>query len=217
MYRLATLMIFCGLACFDLQGCASLAPKPDPSRFFTLTALPQTEQTPAKSASRAGQISLGLGPIKFPGYLDREELVSRVSQNRFAIAENDRWAESLADNFSRVLAQNLAALLGTDRIILYPWPSNRRPAYQVEIEVLRFEPDASHNAQLFARWTVRDTGGKKPPTLRESRVNRPLTGTSMEASVAALSEALGELSQEIAAAVRAIEGQRTAGSEAAAQ
>jgi uncharacterized lipoprotein YmbA len=209
-------MLFCGFACLDLLGCASLSPKPDPSRFFTLTPIPQAVQTPATSDS-VGQISLGIGPVKFPGYLDREELVSRVSQNRLAIAENDRWAESLADNFSRVLAQNLAALLGTDRVILYPWPGNRRPAFQVEIEVLRFESDASGNAQLFARWTVRDTGDRKLSVVRESRSARPLKGTSTEASVAALSEALGELSQEIAQTVRAIEAQTTAGSQAAAQ
>jgi uncharacterized protein len=216
MYRLITLMLFCGLACLDLLGCASLSPKPDPSRFFTLTPLPQAVQTPATSAS-GGQISLGLGPIKFPGYLDRQELVSRVSQNRFAIAENDRWAEALADNFASVLAQNLALLLRTDRIILYPWPGNRRPAYRVEIDVLRFEPEGTRNAQLFARWTVRDAGETLPPTVRESRLTRPLTGTSTEDSVAALSEALGELSQEIAEAVRAIDGQTGSGSQAAAQ
>ena len=215
MYPLITLMLFCGFACLNLLGCASLSPKPDPSRFFTLTPLPQAVQTPPTNAS-GGQISLGIGPVKFPGYLDRDELVNRVSQNRFAIAENDRWAESLADNFTRVLVQNLAALLGTDRIILYPWLGNQKPAYRVEIEVLRFEPDAS-NAQLFARWTVRDASDKKPPTLRESRLVRPLKGTSTEESVAALSEALGELSQEIAAAVRAIESQTPPGSEAATQ
>ena len=216
MYPLITLMLFCGFACLDLLGCASLSPKPDPSRFFTLTPLPQAVQTPPTNAS-GGQISLGIGPVKFPGYLDRDELVNRVSQNRFAIAENDRWAESLADNFTRVLVQNLAALLGTDRIILYPWLGNQKPAYRVEIEVLRFEPDASHNAQLFARWTVRDAGEKIPPTVRESRLTRPLNGSSTEESVAALSAALGELSQEIAAAVRTIESQTPPGSPAAAQ
>jgi uncharacterized protein len=217
MHRRTILMIFCGLSCLELLSCATLGPKPDPSRFFTLTPIPQAEQVPAKIASGSGQISLGLGPIKFPGYLDREELVSRVSQNRFAIAENDRWAESLADNFTRVLAQNLAALLRNDRITLYPWPSNRRPAYRVEIEVLRFETDASRNAQLLALWSVREAGENMPPTLRESRLTRPLKGTSTEESVAALSEALGDLSQEIAEAVRAIETQTTSGSQTAVQ
>ena len=217
MHVLMTLLVFCGLVCFDLLGCATLGPKPDPSRFYTLTPVPQAEQTPAKSASGSGQFSLGVGPIKFPGYLDREELVSRISQNRLSIAENDHWAESLADNFARVLAQNLTALLQTDRIMIYPWPSNRRPAYRVEIEVLRFEPDAGRNAQLFARWIVRDAGEKTPPTARETRLTRPINESSTEASVAALSAALGDLSQEIAAAVRAMENQTPAGSQAAAQ
>jgi uncharacterized lipoprotein YmbA len=45
-----------------------------------------------------------------------------------------------------VLVQNLAALLGTDKVSLYPWPSDLRPTHQVEIEVPRFEPDSARSA-----------------------------------------------------------------------
>ena len=36
--------------------------------------------------------------------MDRQQFVTRISQNRFAVAENDRWAEPLEENFSRVLS-----------------------------------------------------------------------------------------------------------------
>jgi uncharacterized lipoprotein YmbA/ABC-type transporter Mla MlaB component len=152
------------------------------------------------------QISLGIGPVKLPGYLDRQELVTRISQNRFDVSENDRWAEPLENNFTRTLSQNLSALLQTDRVIAFPWQTSQRPKYQVEIEVLRFEPNAAREALLVARWTVIDVDSRKLLSVKESRLTRQAREKSTEAAVAALSEVLGAFSREVADAIRAIGG-----------
>ena len=110
-------LLICLLVCFIPAGCSFLDPKPDPSRFFALASLPRTGQR-AQDAAGTNALALGIGPIKFPGYLDRQQFVTRISQNRFAVAENDRWAEPLEENFSRVLSQNLSILLQTDRMSL---------------------------------------------------------------------------------------------------
>src|SRR6266487_3197965 len=136
---------------FIPAGCSFLEVKPDPSRFFALTSLPRTGQR-AQDAAGTNALALGIGPIKFPGYLDRQQFVTRISQNRFAVAENDRWAEPLEENFSRVLSQNLSILLHTDRMVTYPWERSQQPTYQVQVEVLRFEPNAEHLVELWARW-----------------------------------------------------------------
>jgi hypothetical protein len=151
---------------------------------------------------------LGIGPIKFPSYLDRQEMVVRSAQNRFEVSEHDRWAEPLQENFSRVLSENLALLLDTDLIIIYPWSPANRPSYQVEIEVLRLEANSERNGQLFARWSILDSANKKVAVVKESRVTRNAKEKSTDGSVAALSEAVGDLSREIAAAVSAINGRR---------
>ena len=153
------------LVCFIPAGCFSLDPKPDPSRFFALTSLPRTGQT-AQDAAGTNPLALGIGPIKFPGYLDRQQFVTRISQNRFAVAENDRWAEPLEENFSRVLSQNLSILLQTDRIVAYPWERSQQPTYQVQVEVLRFEPNAEQIVELWARWSILD-GAKKTVSVKE--------------------------------------------------
>jgi hypothetical protein len=64
--------------------------------------------------------SLGIGPIRFPGYLDRQEMVTRTAPNRIDLSENDRWAEPLEANFARTLSQNLSSLLQTERLMFYP-------------------------------------------------------------------------------------------------
>jgi uncharacterized protein len=195
-------LLICLLVSFIPAGCTFLDPKPDPSRYFALTSLPRTGQT-AQEAGRT--IALGIGPIKFPGYLDRQQLVTRISQNRFAVAENDRWAEPLEENFSRVLSQNLSILLQTDRVVTYPWERNQRPTHQVQVEVLRFEPNAEQMVELWARWSITEST-KKTVIVRESYLTHSVKDKSTEASVAALSEAVGRLSQEIAASIRGVTG-----------
>jgi uncharacterized protein len=190
------------LVCFVPAGCSFLEPKPDPSRFFSLASLPRTGQR-AQDAAGTNTLALGIGPIKFPGYLDRQQFVTRISQNRFAVAENDRWAEPLDENFSRVISQNLSILLQTDRIVAYPWERSQQLTYQVQVEVLRFEPNAEQVVELWARWSIVDSA-KKTISLKESYLTQPTRDKSTEASVAAMSDVVGGLSKEIAADIRAL-------------
>jgi uncharacterized protein len=200
---------FVAAACvaFSLLGCSAFSAKPDPSRFFTLSAaLPPLAPEAAKSPAESPGISLGIGPVTLPGYLDRQEIVIRVAQNQINLAENDLWAEPLEENFSRVLSQNVAAILRADRVNAYPWAIDKKPVYQVEVEVLRFEANTAQEVQLSARWTVRNSGKKDSLRYRETRLSRPAKARSTDASVAALSEALADLSREIAAAIESMEG-----------
>ena len=190
----------------SLAGCGTFSPRPDPSRFFTLSSLPEVEQGRLKNSTRPEKMFLGIGPIKFPGYLDRQEIVVRTAQNRFEVSEHDRWAEPLQENFSRVLSENLALLLDTDLIIIYPWSPANRPLYNVEIEVLRLEANSERNGQLFARWSILDGTNKKMAVVKESRITRTAKEKSADGSVASLSDAIGDLSREIANTVNAIDG-----------
>jgi len=199
-------LLICLLVCLIPAGCGSLGPKPDPSRFFALASLPRTGER-AQDAAGTNPLALGIGPIKFPGYLDRQEIVTRLSQNRFAVAKNDRWAEALEENFSRVLSQNLSILLQTDRIVAFPWERNQRPTFQVQVEVLRFDPNAEHIAELWARWIVLDDA-KKSLVVKESYLSQQARDKSTEGSVAAMSEVVSGLSKEIAAAIRGIGGKK---------
>ena len=158
MNRRITLIFL--LLSFMLSGCGNFSPRPDPSRFFTLTAIAQPAAPAAKESSNPVGVSLGIGPTRLPGYLDRQEIVTRVSPNRIDLSEYDHWAEPLETNFNRVLGQNLSVLLPVNRLVFFPWESTRSPAYQVEVEVLRFEANAAGDVQLSARWVVLETDRK---------------------------------------------------------
>lgn len=200
--RVLTLSLL--VACLPVGGCSFFSAKPDSSRFFTLTAIPDAEEhARAISAAPLGG-SLGIGPVVFPGYLDRQEIVFRSGRNELRISANDRWAEPLEQNFSRVLAHNLLALLDPERVESFPWQLKRKPNYQVRLEVLRFEGNARQDVMLRARWTVIDTGTGAAVDWRESNISRRVKGQTTDALVAALSEALADLSRDIAAAVRVL-------------
>ena len=197
-------LLICLLLCFVPAGCSFFEARPDPTRYFALTSLPRTSQTALEPAG-TNQLALGIGPIKFPGYLDRQQIVTRISQNRFAVAENDRWTEPLEENFTRVLSQNLSILLQTDRIVTYPWLRSQQPTYQVQMEVLRFEPNAEQQVELWARWSIVDSA-KKIVSLKESYLTKPMRDKSTEWSVGSMSELVSDLSKEIAAAIRGLAG-----------
>jgi uncharacterized lipoprotein YmbA len=173
-----------------------------------LTAIAQPAAPATKESSNPGGVSLGIGPIRLPGYLDRQEIVTRVSPNRIDLSEYDHWAEPLETNFNRVLGQNLSVLLPINRLVFFPWESTRSPTYQVEVEVLRFEANAAGDVQLSARWVVLDARKKAALKSGETLLVRQPAAKSTDAAVAMLSETLGDLSREIANALGAIEGQR---------
>jgi uncharacterized lipoprotein YmbA len=73
------------------------------------------------------------------------------------------------------------------------------------VEVLRFEPNAEHVVELWARWSIVDDK-KETIDRKESFLTKSARDKSTEASVAALSETVADLSREIAGAIRNLEG-----------
>ena len=208
MKRVIRVMITLGLIGLSLAGCSSLLPKPkpNPSKIFVLFS--PIEATERQNSDPSGQISLGVGPVRLPGYLDRREILTRVAQSRLDVSQNDRWAEPLDENLTHVLAQNLSVLLGSDAVISSPWPIVKGPNYRVTVEVLQFECNSAREARLSVRWWVihrNDTGAAE---VKESHLTRAATDRSTDASVAALSETVADLSRQIAQAVIALASQR---------
>ena len=190
-----------GLACVSAMACVRVGPQPvQPWRLFSLTPLPEPEAEPATSTRSPGPVqgAIGVGPVHLPGYLDQDQLVTRISQNRLALSDDNRWAEPLEDNMGHVLAQNLSMLLQNDQVSFNRWSGRQRPVYQLEIDVLSFETDTAGTAHLAARWLLRDVASRQTIAEKETRLTDSAAGGSTEQSVASLSQALGDLSVEIA-------------------
>jgi len=184
-------------------GCTGLLqPRPDPTRFWVLRAAAGAPGVAAAAATR--HRSYGVGPVGIPDYLKRPGVITRASGARVEPSAIDRWAEPLDKGVPRVLAENLRLLLGTDRIVLYPWYASSRPDLQVAIGFEQFERGPDGEALLAATWTIRRTGDGATLRTGETRTRIAPGTPDTEGAVLAQGEALAALAREIAAAIEAL-------------
>jgi uncharacterized lipoprotein YmbA len=148
-------------------------------------------------------LTIGLGPVTLPPYLDRPQIVTRASQTRLDLAEFDQWVAPLQDTVARVLAENLSLLIPTDRVLLHPWPRAADIDYQAIIDITRFDGTTGGEAVLTARWSIVGADGKEL-MLRKAHFSTPAEGQDYEATVTAMSRTLEALSRDIAATIQTI-------------
>jgi len=173
------------------------------SKFYTLSPL-EGKDAKMKVETAQHDIGIGIGPIKLPEQLDRPQIITRTSRNELKLSEFNRWAGSLVDDFSNVLAENLSILLNTDRIFIFPWRGPVSVQYRVEIEVSRFDGALGKDAVLNARWMIFGVDAHKMLAMKRSNLREPAGAKTYKAMVAAQSRAIGELSREIAKAIMAL-------------
>ncbi len=188
-----------------LAGCAGST---QPSRFYVLSTIPEEGVETARGVEGQG-IALGIGPVTLPPHLDRPQIVTRSTRNTLEMGEFDRWGEPLNANFSRVLAENLAFLLGTDRIAMHPWQRWVPIDYQVIVRVLRFDRAAKGDIVLRARWGIVHPDEQKFALATKKDFSEPADPSGdYESMVAAQSRVLDKLSREIARDILDLHRQR---------
>ena len=192
MYRLTTSAILCALVLL-LAGCAATPA----SRFYTLSAVP----TPAATSS---DLSVVVGPVSIPAEVDRPEIVVTTGPNQVRLEEFNRWAAPLQSDISRVVAENLVALLGTPHVTLSPQMLSADADYRAVIEVQSFNSALGEAATLDAVWTVRRAKDGRAQTGRTT-AREAVQEQSYDALAAAHSRAVARLSQDIATAVRTLD------------
>jgi len=180
-------------------GCASTPA----SRFYTLSSLSGPVKAKAEQPLSQGP-TIGLGPIRFPDYLDRPGIVTRSGGNTIEIAEFDLWAGSLKDDFMRVLGENLSILLETDKMLFYPYIGVVPTDFRIGMNLIRFEGAPGDRVVLEATWIVLEGPDKKEGVVQKSQITEPVSGSDFQALVAAQSRAVEKLGREMAKAVQAL-------------
>ena len=170
-----------------------------PTQFYMLNADSGVVGSTRVTAATQGPV-IGLGPIRIPEYLNRPQMIVAISENQYRLAEDHRWAERLDQNISLALFKALPRQLGTDRIVRYPWPQRQAIDYQVGIDILEFNVDASGQSRLIAQWFVKRKD--KPALDKRSVYQFPALTTDHAVMVKAQSQCLTKLGQEIAETLR---------------
>jgi uncharacterized lipoprotein YmbA len=184
-------------SCALLAACAGTTP----THFYTLSSLMAAPGEAMPAAAK--NLTLGVGPVTLPEYLNRPQIVTRDGSNRMILADFDSWIEPIDGLFARTLAEDLSLLLGTDEVVQLP---ERRPVqldYRVAVDVMRFDVDSNGNAVLDARWQLSRDDDERLLRAARSTVVEPVKPGDQAAAAQGLSRALGAMSRQIAAAIAA--------------
>ena len=190
MARRIAQLISIALSAVVAVGCSTA-----PSKFYSLSSTSAADGTPPTA------VAVMVGPVTIPASVDQPEFVVQVAANRVQVDEFNRWVAPLGDAIARAVAGDLVVLLGTPEVASNQL-ANFVPDYRVTIDVQRFESVPGNAATLEAVWTVRKTAGGE---IRSGRTvaRVPVQGQSYDALAAAHSQALAQMSTDIAAAIRA--------------
>jgi uncharacterized lipoprotein YmbA len=142
-----------------------------------------------------------VGPVFVPAVVDRPQFTLHAATNRVTFDEFNRWAAPLSESIARVVAGDLAALLGTPRVATSRLV-NFDPAYRVTLDIQRFESVRNVSALVEAVWVVRKSAGGDSRS-GHTVAREPARGDGFDALAAAHSRALARVSGDIAAAIRA--------------
>lgn len=177
-----------------LTGCSLRGELP---RTYILSAA----SAPTALGDRKGP-AVGVGPVTLAAYLDRPSIVVREGGNQVRPSRAHEWAEPLKDGVARVIAENLAIMLPTDAVVLFPWRTPQTVAYRVTVEILRFDGSLGGPVGLNGHWQLLDGAGKQ---LEQKAVvlAEPVAEPTYVAVVAAQNRLLAAVSRDIATAIRA--------------
>lgn len=180
------------LAALLLSSCAS----PDPA-YYTLAPVPgDAPPLPARAPRSVELRRPGLA-----GYLDRPEIVRAGDAYQLRIAGGERWGEPFGDLIGRTLAENLTGRLPGMSVFTSAGGITAEADVTLEVDIQRFDAEAAGPVTLLAQVAVRR--GRRGATLTRT-VRLQVTPRTAETRdvVAAMSTALGQLSDAIAEMLR---------------
>ena len=181
-----------------ISACAAAVPPP---RLYVLDLV-----TPLATGehSTAGLPAILVAQVQVPDYLDRPQLVERTDANQLKLVEADQWAERLSINISRVVAENLSAMVPADANVAVPARAALPYDYQVVLSLDGFELDQNGAAVFSGRWSITNSDGSKELAAATVALRNPALKPGIAAAVEAMNSNLGTVSRDIATAIKGL-------------
>jgi uncharacterized lipoprotein YmbA len=174
-------------------GCASSPPL----HYYTLTEVPAT----SRLAAADDTVPVRLDRVTIPTELDRSQLVRRIDATRLQIIEGERWAAPLEDTIRRVLSGDLAARLPPNMVANTNEPSIGEKRQSLSVDIGEFYGDPACTVTLRAAWVLKQPDSQSSRGTEEARVAANGDCSGAGTVPAAMSQALAQLSDRIAAAI----------------
>jgi len=189
--------------CLLLSACGS-APV---EHYYTLRgsqpAVDVQEATVGAGLPGLQGLHIVVASVTLPEAVDRSELVVRSGPNSVMVMETQRWAESLKSAIPRTVADDLSQALGGATVAVQSDNASHDATYLLYIDVTRFDSVLNEAASIDANWSIRKSSGEQLKAGRSS-LRVPVRGTGFEDLVVAHTQALADMSKEIATQIKAI-------------
>jgi len=174
-----------------LAACASPA-----ADLYTLAALPG-------AVAHLRVRGIEVRRIGLAGYLDRPEIVRSSAAFRLKLADNERWGEPLGGMLDRVFTEDLVERLPDTAVFTEAGAISTAPDLVLELDVERFDAEASGQLVLVAQVALRHSDARRPAEARTLRLTAAAATASTRDHVAAMSHALADLSDQVVAMLAA--------------
>ncbi len=174
------------LAAPALQACGS---SPEPV-LYTLAVRPGPVLTRGPRIVQVRDVGL-------PGYLDRKEIVRSTDDLKLDVRANAWWGEPLGGMLGRTIVLELSQRLPSSQVYSESGSITMDPYATVGIDFQRFDADKAGTVILLAQAAIQFNR----PTRTASRnfsISKPVPTADTPGHVAAMSDALGELSDGVA-------------------
>lgn len=173
-----------------LSGCSIL--KRPKNQFYSLTTI-QPATAPARATTGT---PIGIDGIELPPGLDRRGIVIRAADHKIEVRGTNQWTAPLEEMVIHTLSFDLAARLPEGMVIL---PGAAKPVGAMRSIFVNFEELAPGPDQVFvldARWTLRAAASE---ATQHERITIPMASMESAAIAEAMSQALAQLADRIAA------------------
>jgi len=144
-----------------------------------------------------GPAVVQLREIGLARYLDRREIVRSSEGNRLGVSTNDWWGEPLGAMLSRVLVVELSQRLPQSNIYGEDGAISTDPNAVLAINIQRLDVEQAGTLELLAQAAV-EFNRPKRSVARTFRITKPVPTANVAGQVAAISDAVAELSDGLA-------------------
>ena len=168
-----------------LTSCASTSPE-----LYTL-------DPPPGAVRRGGPRAIEVRSVGLARYLERSQIVRSSENYRLDVLPNDWWGEPLDAMLGRVLARALTQRLPGSTVFVESGAISAQPDATVQLNVQRLDENAAGAVLLSAQFSV----VRRTPDTRAVTLTVPVRAAGTPGLVAAMSDAVGQLADRIAAAM----------------
>lgn len=174
---------------------AACASSPD-TVFLTLNAIPG-------AAVNGPAIALEIADLRLPSILDRRDLVRHRAAGEVSVSPFAQWAAPLDSLLRETLSADLAARLPDSRVIAPGEPRGDTPPVAIYVLVHEFAQQSDGMVRMRARWGL--VGRSEVGPSFEFTSSNIVPDTTAPAVARAMSEALGQLADAIAAKLQEVD------------